>query len=165
VRVVFVRQSTPGGSVRIGISYGEERENLLVPEADYKDAGAPAAGDNLTRDALEALKSADSALGCEKRALKILAFGDNSKSMLYTKLVRAGYDRNLSAEITRKMEKLGYIDEERQLRRLITQCAGKLTREKIIAKLAYRGYSLGDIKRIISLLLEEGEVEFSSFEA
>ena len=59
------------------------------------------------------------------------------------------------------MVSLGYIDEARQLRRLITEDANRklLGPRKIIPRLMAKGYSLSDVKKEFTALTDSGEID------
>ena len=68
----------------------------------------------------------------------------------------------MAAEVVREMVSLGYIDEQRQLSRLITEEANRklLGPRKIVPKLISKGYSMSDIREALAGLVDTGEVDF-----
>ena len=86
-----------------------------------------------------------------------------NKKNLATKLYRAGFGRDTVSAVTAEMEGLGYIDERRQLERIILNEANLKLRgpRKIIPTLAAKGYSTSDISSVMSALVDSGEIDFS----
>ena len=78
------------------------------------------------------------------------------------KLQKAGFGRELCDRVVSEMVSLGYIDEKRQLERLITvEANGKLRGPlRIIPALGNKGYSSSDIRAVMHELTESGEVDF-----
>ena len=59
------------------------------------------------------------------------------------------------------MTSLGYIDEKRQLERLISEYANRklLGPRKITPRLLAKGYNIGDIKEVYLRLSRSGEID------
>ena len=160
MKVIFVRAAKDKGYLRMRIEDGEEIVNLTVSESDYANAGAPLAYDSLTRDAVLALKLADMRYRARLKAARVLAYGDNSERMLVIKLVRSGISKDVADETAREMVNLGYINNVRQLERLISAEVAKLTGpKKFIPKLISKGYSKNDIEIALDELVARGEVD------
>ena len=77
-------------------------------------------------------------------------------------LARAGFGRDVCERVVRDMLDHGYIDEKRQLERIILVEANTKLRGpmKIIPALAAKGYSTADIREVMSALVESGELDF-----
>ncbi len=164
MKVIYIRPSKDRGYVCVGLLQGEKKKNLTVKERDYREAGAPLSGDNLTRECIFALEFSDERYRATKKALNILSYGDNSEKMLEYKLVSGGIGRAAAKSTVRDMVSLGYINSERQLDSLIknlvnVSCIGKL---KIIPKLAAKGYSHSEITARIDELVFCGEIDFEA---
>ena len=58
----------------------------------------------------------------------------------------------------------GYIDEHRQLKRLVEReaCVNLLGRERIFAKLISKGYKSEDVSAVIDELISSGEIDFEA---
>ena len=78
--------------------------------------------------------------------------------------MRAGFDRKSSEEVAKEMTGLGYVDEERQLRRLVLREANVNLSgyAKFLPKLVSKGYSVAKIKEVTLSLVKEGEIDFKA---
>lgn len=161
--VIYIREAKARGYLRIGLS-DEEKIEYTVSEADYRDADSPAVGNYLTRDALSLLKNADMRYKARMRALRILSLGDNSEKMLKIKLMRAGASRDISSEVVEEMVKLGYVNSQRQLERLIVYEVNEKLHgpRKLLPRLIAKGYSRDDVARVMNSLAVDGEIDFEA---
>lgn len=149
--------------LRLGIAEGEECAAYTVTESVYADIGRPLRGESLDGESLLIIKRADSYYKAKKKALSLLAYADNSERSLAAKLRRAGFPRDIAEEAVREMVGLGYINEEASLERLIASEANvKLHGPgKILPHLSAKGYSSGSIKRVLTRLVESGEIDLT----
>lgn len=149
-----------GGKRLTLVTDGEERYS--VSEAFYVNIGSPAIGDEISEGILDEIISEDEEYRCMKRALSILAYADNNRQTLKRKLRHAGFSSSVSERCTDQCVRLGYIDEARQLRRLIKEEAEVKLRGRryITAKLVSKGYSGALVERVIDELSDLGEVDF-----
>lgn len=160
MNVVFVKAAKSKGYLRLRVSDGEDNTDLVVSEREYADAGAPCASDNLTREALSALLLADMRYRAKSKALRILEYGDNSEKMLVIKLCRAGIKRTVAEETAREMVMRGFVNDRRQLARLIQYEVKRLRGPlKFIPMLISKGYSRSDIEIVIDELTDSGELD------
>jgi SOS response regulatory protein OraA/RecX len=106
---------------------------------------------------------ADELIKAEKKALSLLSYADNNRRTLKQKLLRAGFGYEICDTVCEKMLSLGYIDENRQLERLILVEANTKLRgpERIIPALVAKGYSMSDIKAVMRELVKSGEIDFN----
>jgi len=147
----------------LAVREGEENARYTVREADYAAIGRPAVGDELDAGQTEVLLYADEYLRAKKKALSLLSYSDNSKRTLYSKLARvARFRRDIAEEVVREMVSLGYIDEERQVRRLIERYANNALEGplSIISRLVGKGYSAALASRTLDGMIASGEVDF-----
>ena len=160
-RIAFIRHRENGNEVKVGIDSGDDKSTLTLGVSFFDSLGL-SVGDSLCDEDLAPLLEEDERRRCMKRALSILAYADNSKRLLYTKLKRAGYSSSLARECVTDCERLGYIDEKKQLLRLVAHEANSTLRGpvRIKAHLAGRGYSPRDIDEAIEILTSRGEVDF-----
>jgi len=163
MNVIFVKAAKSKGYLKLRISDGEETRDLVVSERDYADAGSPLTSDNLTREALSALLLADMRTRARMKALRILEYGDNSERMLVIKLRRAGISKEIAEETARDMVMRGFVNDRRQLARLILSEVGRLQGPlKFIPKLISKGYSRSDVLIVIDELSESGELDLDA---
>ena len=160
MKVVFIRAAKAKGYLKVRVSSDTEDTDFVVSDREYADAGAPRANDNLTREAFSALKLADMRYRARLKAMRVLAYGDNSERMLVIKLQRAGISRAVAEETARDMVMRGYINNVRQLERLISYELSRLNGPKrFIPKLMAKGYSRGDIEIALDELSSKGDAD------
>ena len=99
----------------------------------------------------------------KRKALSLLAFSDKNEKELTRKLVSFGFSLEVSKGCAEEMVRCGYIDESRQLQRIILLEANvKLFGySKIRARLVAKGYSPEDIRRVTGELVSSGEIDFN----
>ena len=138
------------------------RERLTLPDAAYAEAGLPAVGEALDAEAYAVLKTASDRRASLLCALNTLSYGDKSRRELYRKLREKGYDRETAEDATLEAVRLGYIDEERQLRHIIPRLANEKLHgaRRILPELVNKGYQNSQIRVILSELVEKGEINF-----
>lgn len=141
-----------------------EKKVLTLSDKAYRMLGEPCVGYELSDDEYSELLLADEHYRAAKKALNILSFGDNSKRKLYEKLRRGGFSPEVCRRTVEDMTELGYLNEEKQLQRLISSLANVslFGPKRITAKLMNSGYSHDDIRRAISSLNECGEIDFDA---
>lgn len=146
----------------LGIVGEEESADYTVTESLYIEIGSPAVGDVIDGDSLSNIKYADALYRARKKALSILAYADNNKHNLRIKLHRAGFSSEICDTVCREMVDRGYINEVRQLERLVTVEANQKLRGplKIIPALVAKGYSQADVRSVIKQLTDSGEIDF-----
>ena len=160
MKVIYIRDSKSKGYLRIGVGEGEEKKEYTVSESDYRMCGSLLVGDEVSDE--EGLRLSDMRYRAKQSALRILAYGDNNESSLLRKLISKSIDANVAKEVVREMVSRGYINERRQLERLVqieanTSLSGK---RKIVCKLVAKGYKKGEICEVISDLISHGIVDF-----
>ena len=162
-RLVYIKENTSSKLLLLGILEAGERVRYTVTARDFAALGSPLRNTELDEPMLSAIKYSDEYVRAKRRALRLLALGDNSEKNLTLKLLRGGIRQEIAADVAREMVSLGYIDESRQLERLVAYEANAALRgpNKIIPKLVSRGYSAGEVRRVILELSESGEIDFS----
>ena len=162
MQVKAVRAGKSQGYLTVVVTDGEERKTFTVSERDYLESGSPRPGDYLDGDMLAALSHSDEVYRARLHALRILSYADNNERTLVRKLVSRGISHSLATEVAHEMVGRGYIDEERQLERLIITEANRnlIGPHRIKAKLTAKGYRGSDIDGIIEQLCDSGEIDF-----
>ena len=117
MKVIYIRDSRSRGYLRIGLSDGEKKLEYTVSEKQYSELGSPLTGDEYSD--VEALCECDMRYRAKLYALRILSFGDNSELALKRKLIARSVSPKIAAQTAAEMVGLGYVDEHRQLERLI----------------------------------------------
>lgn len=162
MKIKYVSKTERGEYAMITL-VGEKRALTLTGRL-YSSLGEPGVGYELSDDEYSELLLADEQYRALKKALNILSFGDNSKRKLYEKLRRGGFSPEVCRRTVEDMTELGYLNEEKQLQRLISSLANVslFGPKRITAKLMNSGYSHEDIRRAISSLNECGEIDFEA---
>lgn len=160
----FIREVKDSRLLLLGITEEGESARYTVNAATLEAVGNPAVGAELDERQMSAIKYTDELIRAKKKALSILAFADNNKKNLSAKLYRAGFRREIVAEVCDEMVSLGYVDERRQLERVILSEANVKLRgpRRIIPSLASKGFSSSDISAVMRRLVDEGEIDFSA---
>ena len=145
------------------IKSGENRRKYTVSEGTYREIGCPLSGDVIDSEALTSISEEDEKRRALLKALNILAYADNNEKTLYRKLTLAGFSRDTASETVRECVSLGYIDESRQIERLILKhYAEYMGPYKILAKLAARSYKASECSNIMRKLEQTGEIDFDA---
>lgn len=158
-----IRESKDTSLLSLGIATGEETVFYTVTRTAYEEIGSPMIGDFISDEDLVTLDYANKLYRAEMKALSILSFADNNRRNLTQKLMRAGFDREICTEICDKMVSLGYVNEERQLERLILIEANTKLRGpgRILPALMQKGYNSTDVRSILRHLCDSGEIDFT----
>ena len=161
-RLEFVKRKENSTLLLLGISEEGESARYTVDASLYASIGRPIKGDELSGSDMEAVIYSDEYYRARKKALALLSLSDNNERALKEKLMRFGIRREIAEEVTSEMVGRGFVDETRQLERLILREANEALggRYKIVARLARKGYKLSDIRRVLDALVESGEVDF-----
>ena len=161
-QISYIRASKDSLLLLLGIVEEGESRRYTISEAVYSSIGSPTVHTSIDERSLAVIKYADELYRAEKKALSLLAFADNNERTLYQKLSRAGFSREVSEEIAKKMVSLGYINEKRQLERLILNEANYKLRGplKITPYLVAKGYSAREVRLVMDELQERGEIVF-----
>ena len=159
----LIRESKDKGLLLLGLTEEGESANYTVSVTLYEEIGCPSVGDVLDEDSVSAIKYADTRLRAKKKALSILAYADNNQRTLYSKLIRAGFCRQVASDTVDEMVALGYVNEKRQLERLILNEANVRLRGagRIIPALVNKGYSSSQVREVLSGLVADGEIDFT----
>ena len=162
--IAYIRVSKDASLLLLGIVEEGESARYTISESAYESIGRPEAHSELDSRAMLVIKYADALYRAEKKALSLLSYADNNERTLRQKLVRSGFSQEVAEEICAKMVALGYINEHRQLERLVlSEANGKLRGPaKILPHLASKGYSLSEVRGVMSELCERGEVDFAA---
>ncbi len=148
--------------ITLGIDTDKGYICYKISEDFYFDIGAPEIGASLSFDTLNLIEEEHEQYLALKKSLDLLAFSDNSEQQMYRKLLMRGIKKDAARFAVRRCVSLGYISEERQLLRLIPSLANNslLGKERIVLKLAAKGYSPTDVYKIIGQLEESGDIDF-----
>ena len=165
-KVVYIRASKTDGVFHVGVkdSDGGDCERFALSVRRYPELSDLRVGDSLDGELYSLIKLSDEEYRARKKALSILSFSDNNERTLKRKLTTHGISRDVADRVSKEMVSLGYVNELRQLERLVRSDAAKLYGpSKIYARLVAKGYSSADVKQVISSLSESGEIDFLSY--
>ena len=158
----YIREIKDSRLLLLGLAEEGESARYTVNLSLFREIGMPSSGDELDSSQMSAIKYTDRLISAKKKALNILAYADNSRKNLATKLYRAGFEREIIDEVCSEMVNLGYINEKNQLERLLLNEANIKLRGpmKIIPSLVQKGYSQSKIREVLDNLVREGEIDF-----
>ena len=163
-KIVFIKNTKTDGVVRLGVhdSESEVTETLTVSYIQSPALRTLCVGDELSDYDFFEVSGSDAEYRARKYALSSLALSDKNERTLKTKLLSRGFDREIAERVCRQMVELGYIDEHRQLERLVLADAAKFYGpSKIIMHLSSRGYRTSDVREVMRDLVERGEIDFA----
>ena len=160
--VEYVKRKENSNLLLLGISEEGESARYTVDASLYSSIGRPVKGDELSEDDMGAVLYSDEYYRARKKALDLLSLADNNERKLKEKLMRAGIRREIAEEVVSEMVGRGFVDEARQLERLVLREANEALcgRYKITARLLRKGYKMSDIRQAIDNLMDLGEVDF-----
>ena len=162
---MFIKPIPTHKRVQIGVENDcGETTVLKVRESTYASLGAPARAEELSDAVLESLTREDELLRAYKKAVGWLADSDKSRLELKRKLFNLGFSKEVVEVALDKCEQYGYLDEERQLERLVEREANRKLRGRyyIRRKLAAKGYRISAIDRVTDVLVDKGEIDFKA---
>lgn len=162
-KISYVKEIDKSGLLRLGIVRGEESFSYIADAKLYARLGKPDRGSEISDEMLCMLAESDNRIKAKRQALSILSFADNNEKGLFMKLRRRGFDSEVARQTVEEMVELGYINEQRQLERIIAvEANGKLRGpRKIISSLVAKGYPSELVKKVLRNLCDEGEIDFS----
>ena len=147
-------------AVRVLLESGEHREErrLLITAEQYYEL-KPCRG-VISEEAYERLEEASVLCNALRNGEHLLSYGANSVQMLSQKLMRRGFSRDVSISAAEKLQEMGLIDEQNDLRREMEKCLRKLWGSKRIrAHLWGRGFGSEAMEGLEEIL---AEVDFIS---
>ncbi len=161
-KVSYIRQIKDTHLLRLGIVEEGEKLAYTVSERLYSEFSGFAVGEEIDEYTLERIKSEDEYYSAKKKALSLLSYSDNNERALVRKLCLKGIGKSTAEEVAREMVNLGYINEERQLERIILNEVNRKLYgpKKIISSLMSKGYSPGKVKEVMTALIKSREIDF-----
>ena len=146
--------------VRLLLEHGEHREErrLLITTEQYYELKLSRGV--ITEEMFDRIEEASVLCNAIRSGEHLLSYGANSVQMLSQKLMRRGFSRNVALSAAQRLQEMGLIDEQNDLRREMEKCLRKLWGAKRIgAHLWSRGFA-ADAMAELPTLLEE--VDFVS---
>ena len=164
MKLAYVRESKNPGYTVLGVDTCDGVFHYTVPTAIYLELGAPVRGESLSSDGFTSVKYYDEIFRATKKALSLLAYSDNNAKTLKLKLLRAGFSNEAAENAVEEMQREGYVNESRQLRRLIlTDVKVNLRgRAIVVPKLVAKGYKREDVEAVLDELIDDGEIDFAA---
>ena len=149
--LVILEIATEGGANKYTLS-----------EGTYREIGCPLSGEIIDEASLYVIIEEDERRRCLQKALRILSFSDNSERGLYLKLLKSGFDKEASLGAVEECVSLGYVDERRQIERIIRHFANDgIGPYKILRKLLSGRYKKELCFLTLRELEESDEVNFA----
>ena len=134
--------------LRVEAPMGRRTLSVRVPLSLYEEAGAPLEGDALSEEAYRLLFWEEDRAECRRRAARIQGISPNSERALLQKLTLRGFPEDVARESISALSRLGYLNEEDQLSRLVELAAKKFwPRRKLLLALLRKGYGREDALR------------------
>ena len=157
MKVIYIRDSKSRGYLRIGVATGEEKTEYTLSEKEYRGELSLLVGDEVSEEQLLLLSEYDMKYRARLAALRILSYGDNNEKNICQKLTKKGIRAEIARETAREMVGLGYINERRQLERLVEK---EVARELRGPRAVYMRLMKKDIYEVISDLISHGIIDF-----
>lgn len=159
-RVVFVRPAREKGAFVLGLSEPDER--YTVGQALYHEIGEVRAGDVLSDETVARIRAEDESRRARAAALRVLAYGDNSRRHLYAKLCRKGFSATIAEGTVEAMVSEGLLIEQRQLDLAVRSLAEhKLFGPyRILSHLLQKGYRSEDVRNALHQAINSREIDF-----
>ena len=163
-KITYVKTGTARARILLGIECDGENSSYSVTEATYISLGSPVKYCEINDRDLDDVIFEDECYRAMKKAVNILAVADKSSYLLMGKLLAAGFSKSAANEAIDECKRRGYIDEMRQLERLVDKEANTSLRGRyyIRRKLVSKGYSSRDIDNTISKLIDGGVLDFKA---
>ncbi len=160
LKSVGVSENSSGIYTLTLLLFGEERK-YLIDEGTYREIGCPLSEHSLDDGVVSLIELCDGKIRCFRRAVRMLEYSDKSESALRARLRSLGFSSDAIDFATGECKRLSYLNEDRTLEILIERLANRdlFGPYKIMARLAARGYRTGDIRRVLSALIESGEID------
>ena len=147
--------------IELTVLIGEKKEKYTISEGTYRKIGCPLSGEYIEDDSFDSVFREDEERRAMMKALAILGYADNNERRLYAKLIGHGFSKSAASFAVEECVRLGYIDEKRQLERLILKYHEELLGPgKIAAKLAAKSYSSSEISKMMRKLEDEEKLDF-----
>ena len=167
--ILYVKLDDKRKRVIVGVEGDDNGVSTLdISASTYASVGSPERGACISERNLSDMIFEDEAYRALKKSISYLSASDKSRYELRSKLLAAGFSREACDLAIERCLDRGYIDEARQIERLVEREANYKLKGKyhIKRKLASKGYSSSDVERAIARLVEAGEIDFAAnFEA
>lgn len=163
-RITFIKSDPEHKQLLVGVDNGMEKALALeVRESTYESHGSPERFSLISDEALCDFVYDDELLRARRRAVRILSLSDKTLHELRLRLREEGFSREAASAALEFCVERGYVDERRQLERLVEQEANRKLRGRyyIKQKLAAKGFARDMIDSVIDTLVEQGEIDFS----
>ncbi len=145
--------------VQVLLESGEHREQKSLPLTMEQYCDLKPARGVISEETYERLEEASQLCHALRSGENLLSYGANSVQMLSRKLVQRGFSREIATAAAERLQQMGLIDEESDLRREVEKCVRKLWgSRRISAHLWSRGFS-SEVLAELGEILEEIDFE------
>ena len=139
---------------RITFENGEE----LLLDVDVCSDNAIGVGSELSEEDIKKLSFESNYQRAKSRALWYLDRSDHTEKVLYTKLLRAGFEKKASAAVIARLTELGVVDDRRFAERFAERCCeNNISKREALHKMLEKGVAYDIAKQV----LEEMECDES----
>ena len=161
--LLYIRDAKEKNLLLLGFNEEGDSASYKVSRAFYSEIGSPMRNEEVSEEIMCEIRLRDEYFRAKAKALSYLSYSDVSERGLSDKLCRAGFSREISIEVSREMVSLGYIDEVRQIERLVLEEANRKLRGpmKILPFISAKGYSPRRVREVMSSLCDTGDIDFS----
>ena len=160
--LLYIRDAKEKNLLLLGFNEEGESVSYKVSRDFYFEIGSPTRNEVVGDEVMCEIRLRDEYFRAKAKALSLLSYSDVSERGLCDKLCRAGFSRQVALDVSCEMVSLGYVDEVRQIERLVLDEANRKLRGqmKIIPFLAAKGYSPARVREVMARLVEFGEIDF-----
>ena len=162
ITVRSLRAHNNGSEVVVGVllENGEYREQKNLPLTMEQYCEIKPTKGVITEEMYDLLEDASELCRAIRCGEYLLSFGANSVQMLTQKIMRHGYSKETAHRASKKLEEMGLIDEQSDLRREVEKCLKKLWGARRISSYLWsRGFSqdaLGELPEMLE------EIDFAA---
>jgi len=167
VKILFIQPNPKRTKYTLTIENELDINDYLISADTYLRLNSPVRGTEITERTFADICLEDETYKAVKKAYSFLCDMDRSKYTLRMKLVQYGFSPDASDAAIDRCVELGYLDEYKQVERAVEREANYKLRGRyhIRRRLVGKGYSITDIDRAISALIDSGDIDFDkSFE-
>ncbi len=161
-KILYIKEGITKGRITLGIEHDGECRGYSVSIATYLALGSPVKFCSISDADLGTAAYEDECLRAMKKAVSLLSMSDKSVHTLESKLIHAGFKKDIARHTAEECMARGYIDEGRQLDRLCEKEANISLRGRhyIKRKLMSKGYRSSEIDAALDRLTDGGIVDF-----
>ena len=161
MEIVYIRECEGRGSFNIGVRDDDGNTQKYSVMKSHLDSLALSEGEFISCELLDRIIEADECYRATRVALKLLSHGTHSARGLYLKLLARRISKPCCEAAVRYIIFCGYINEKRDIKEAALYLANSQLygEDKIIARLVGRDYKRAVVEKILSELIDSGEID------